>query len=201
MGGLGNLRLVRPCRLLKYTAMINGFDTLLITKLDVLDSLEEIPVCTGYKLHGKVVTEMPATYRALEAIVPIYETLPGWRTPTRGVTCFENLPERAQSYLKYLEERTGVEIGGVSTGPERNETIIRPGSKLEKLIRIALQARAGFATPAAIIRLPVPEPAYLFISCRPYPRWDCQIPWTCYIACTPIREHGIISRDVRCGRQ
>jgi adenylosuccinate synthase len=77
---------------------------------------------------------MPATYRAMEAIEPVYETLPGWRTPTRGVTCFEDLPERARTYLQNLEERTGVEIGGVSTGPERNETIIRPGSKLEKLI-------------------------------------------------------------------
>ncbi len=120
--------------LLRYTAMINGFDSLLITKLDVLDSLEEIGVCTGYKLNGKTVTEMPATYRALEAIEPIYETLPGWKTSTRGVTCFEKLPARAQTYLKNLEERTGVEIGGISTGPERNETIIRPGSKLEKLI-------------------------------------------------------------------
>jgi adenylosuccinate synthase len=120
--------------LLRYTAMLNGFDSLLITKLDVLDHLDEIPVCTGYKLHGKTVTEMPATYRALEAIEPVYETLPGWRTPTRGVTCFENLPERARTYLKNLEDRTGVEIGGISTGPERNETIIRPGSKLEKLI-------------------------------------------------------------------
>ncbi len=120
--------------LLRYTSIINGYDSLLITKLDVLDSFDEIPVCTAYRLHGKTVTEMPATYRALEAIEPVYETLPGWRTPTRGVTCFENLPERARAYLKSLEDRTGVEIGGISTGPERNETIIRPGSKLEKLI-------------------------------------------------------------------
>ena len=114
--------------------MVNGLDTLLITKLDVLDHLDEIPVCTGYKLHGQAITEMPATYHMLEAIEPVYETLPGWRTPTRGVTRFEDLPERARTYLKNLEDRTGVEIGGVSTGPERNETIIRPGSKLEKLI-------------------------------------------------------------------
>jgi len=120
--------------LLRYTSMVNGLDTLMITKLDVLDHLYEIPVCTEYKLGGKPVTEMPATYRALEAIEPVYETLPGWRTPTRGITRFEELPERARSYLQYLEDRTGVEIGGVSTGPERNETIIRAGSKLEKLI-------------------------------------------------------------------
>ena len=120
--------------LLKYTAMVNGLDALLITKLDVLDHLDQIPVCTCYRLGGKPVTEMPATYRAMEAIEPVYETLPGWRTSTRGITRFEDLPERAQTYLKHLENLTGVEIGGISTGPERNETIIRPGSKLEKMI-------------------------------------------------------------------
>jgi adenylosuccinate synthase len=120
--------------LLRYTAMVNGFDTLMITKLDVLDGLDEIPVCVRYRLHGSEVTEMPATYRALEAIEPVIEKLPGWRASTRGVGRFDELPGPARAYLKFLEERTGVEIGGVSTGPERNETIIRTGSKLERLI-------------------------------------------------------------------
>jgi adenylosuccinate synthase len=120
--------------LLRYTAMVNGFDSLLITKLDVLDQLDEIPVCAGYRLHGQEVTEMPATYRALEAVEPVYEKLPGWKTSTRGVTHWDELPAKARAYLTFLEERTGVEVGGVSTGPERNETIIRAGSKLEKLI-------------------------------------------------------------------
>jgi adenylosuccinate synthase len=121
--------------LLRYTAMVNGFDTLMITKLDVLDTLEEIPVCVGYRLHGQEIHEMPATYRAMEAIEPIYQKLPGWRTSTRGIASYDQLPERARAYLQFLEERSGVEIGGVSTGPERNETIIRAGSKLEQLIR------------------------------------------------------------------
>ena len=120
--------------LLRYTALINGFDTLLITKLDVLDLLDEIPVCVGYRLKGETVTEMPATYRALEAIEPAYEMLPGWKTVTRGVTSWDELPAKARAYLTFLESRTGVEIGGVSTGPERNETIIRAASRLEKLI-------------------------------------------------------------------
>jgi adenylosuccinate synthase len=120
--------------LLKYTAMVNGFDTLFIMKLDVLDVLDEIPVCVRYRLHGEEVTEMPATYRALEAIEPVYERLPGWRTSTRGINRFDELPDEARAYLRFLEERTGVEVGGVSTGPERNETIIRAGSKLERLI-------------------------------------------------------------------
>ncbi len=120
--------------LLGYTAMVNGFDTLMITKLDVLDQLEEIPVCVGYKLHGAEVCEMPATYRALEAVEPVYEMLPGWACSTRGIDRYEKLPERARAYLRFLEERTGVEIGGVSTGPERNETMIRPGSRMEMLL-------------------------------------------------------------------
>ncbi len=120
--------------LLKYTAMVNGFDTLFIMKLDVLDLLDEIPVCVRYRLHGEEVKEMPATYRALEAIEPVYEKMPGWRTSTRGISRFDELPPEARAYLRFLEESTGVEVGGVSTGPERNETIIRGGSKLERLI-------------------------------------------------------------------
>jgi adenylosuccinate synthase len=120
--------------LLRYTTMVNGFDTLVITKLDVLDQLEEIPVCTGYRLCGKDVTEMPATYRAMESVQPVYQTLPGWRTSTRGISHYDDLPEAARTYLKFLEEKTGVEVGGISTGPERNETIFRAGSKLERLI-------------------------------------------------------------------
>lgn len=120
--------------LLKYTAMVNGFDTLFIMKLDVLDQLDEIPVCVRYRLKGVEVTEMPATYRALEAIEPVYDKMPGWRTSTRGIARFDELPPEARAYLRFLEERTGVEVGGISTGPERNETIIRAGSKLERLI-------------------------------------------------------------------
>ncbi|MGH9558677.1 MAG: adenylosuccinate synthase [Bryobacteraceae bacterium] len=121
--------------LLRYTAMVNGFDTLMIMKLDVLDHLEEIPVCTGYRLCGAEISEMPATYRALESIQPVYEKISGWHSLTRGISRYEDLPDRARRYLDFLEEKTGVEVGGVSTGPERNETIIRPGSKLGRLIQ------------------------------------------------------------------
>jgi adenylosuccinate synthase len=120
--------------LLRYTSIVNGFDTLLITKLDVLDHLDNIPVCVGYRLCGKLIDEMPATFRGLEAIEPVYEQLPGWRAQTRGTTRYDDLPQLARNYLKFLEEKTGVEVGGISTGPERNETIIRAGSKLERLI-------------------------------------------------------------------
>jgi adenylosuccinate synthase len=120
--------------LLRYTAMVNGFDSLFITKLDVLDQLAKIPVCVGYWLDGKEIEDMPATYRSLEGIEPLYEKLPGWQTSTRGITRYEDLPEKAQAYLQFLEARAGVEIGAISTGPERTETIIRAGSKLGQLI-------------------------------------------------------------------
>ena len=116
--------------LLRYTAMINGFSSLVITKLDVLDEFDQIQVCAEYR-GSKT---MPATFRALEAVEPVYETLPGWKSVTRGLTRYEELPRRAVDYLRYLSERTGVEVGCISTGPERDETILMPGSRLAELI-------------------------------------------------------------------
>jgi adenylosuccinate synthase len=114
--------------------MINGFDSLVVTKLDVLDSFPEIPVCTGYRLGGKEISEMPATTEAVAAVEPVYEKLPGWHASTAGITRYEDLPARAKTYLEFLQDRCGVEIGAISTGPERSETIIVPGSRLEKLL-------------------------------------------------------------------
>jgi adenylosuccinate synthase len=121
--------------LLRYTAEVNGFDSLIITKLDVLDELEEIPVCVAYEVDGKVMTQMPASTRGMDAIKPVFERLPGWKQTTRGITRWEELPDAARRYLDFLEEKTGVEIGSVSNGPERNETMIVRGSKLEELLR------------------------------------------------------------------
>ena len=120
--------------LLRYTAEVNGFDSLIITKLDVLDQLKEIPVCVAYEVAGERIAYMPASTRRMEAIKPVFETLPGWGRSTQGVSCINQLPKEAQNYLRFLEERTGVEIGSVSNGPERNETMIVQGSKLEKLL-------------------------------------------------------------------
>jgi adenylosuccinate synthase len=120
--------------LLRYTAAINGFDSLVLTKLDVLDGLDEIPVCTHYRLRGEQIDWLPASIRDVEALEPVYETVPGWEGKTAGVTRFEDLPEGARKYIDFLEEATGVEVGCVATGPERDETIVRPGSKLAKLI-------------------------------------------------------------------
>jgi len=120
--------------LLRYTAEVNGFDSLIITKLDVLDDLDEIPVCVAYEVDGKVITYMPASTRRMEAIKPVFQKLPGWKKSTQGVSSIAELPLEARRYLEFLEEKTGVEIGSVSNGPERNETMIVAGSKLEKLL-------------------------------------------------------------------
>jgi len=120
--------------LLRYTAEVNGFDSLIITKLDVLDELDEIPVCVAYEVDGHIVTQMPASTARLQTIKPIFERLPGWRQSTRGVTRLKDLPRRASEYLEFLEKQTEVEIGSVSNGPERSETMIFPGSKLEQLL-------------------------------------------------------------------
>jgi adenylosuccinate synthase len=124
--------------LLRYTATINNFDSLVITKLDVLDDLEHIPVCTGYRSAGTLLDEMPATSYGLEAVEPVYELLPGWRTNTSAITSWDALPPAAAEYLEFLEEATGLEVGCVSMGPERNQTIIRPGSRFEELTGCAL---------------------------------------------------------------
>jgi adenylosuccinate synthase len=120
--------------LLKYTSAVNGFDSLIITKLDVLDEFDTIKVCTGYRLNGRVSDEVPATCRQMESVEPVYETLPGWHGSTRGATSYAALPDGAKRYLDYLAAQVGVEVGCISTGPERNETILLEGSRFEKLI-------------------------------------------------------------------
>jgi adenylosuccinate synthase len=121
--------------LLRYTATINGFDSLVVTKLDVLDEMEKIPVCVGYRRNGRPQTGMPATVRDMMAIEPIYECLPGWRVSTEGIAAFEQLPAQARDYLAFLEERTGIEVGCISTGPERNQTMVRPDSRFAQVFK------------------------------------------------------------------
>ncbi len=119
----------------RYAAMLNGLDSLVVTKLDVLDELEKIPVCVTYRSGRREVTDMPATTAALDAIEPVFECLPGWRKSTAGIANYEELPQRARDYLAYLENRIGVEIGCISTGPERKQTIVRKGSRFAKLFQ------------------------------------------------------------------
>ena len=120
--------------LLRYSAAINGLDSLVITKLDVLDEFDNIPVCVGYRIGKQEVAEMPPTVKEIARVEPVYECLPGWKQSTFGMTTYDQLPLQAKEYLAFVENRTGVEIGCISTGPERNQTIVKPGSRFQALI-------------------------------------------------------------------
>lgn len=109
--------------LVRQAVALNGVDSMAIMKLDILDSLAEIKVCVAYKVKGKVVDRPPALTQDWSLIEPIYETLPGWQTPTSSITRFEDLPVNAKHYLKKLEELCGCSISIVSVGPERTKTI------------------------------------------------------------------------------
>jgi adenylosuccinate synthase len=112
--------------LLRYSNQVNGAEWLVITKLDVLDELDEIPICVGYEIAGKVTDEIPADVQGLESIKPIYTKLKGWRASTEGITEFEKLPQAAKDYLRFQERESGAKIGMVSTGPDRNQTMLLP---------------------------------------------------------------------------
>ena len=112
--------------LLRYSNQVNGAEWLVITKMDVLDELEEIPICIGYEIDGKVTDEIPADVQGLEQIKPVYTKLKGWRASTEGITDFEKLPKAAQEYLRFQERESGAKIGMVSTGPDREQTMVLP---------------------------------------------------------------------------
>lgn len=108
----------------RYSARINGIDTVAITKLDVLDTLPSIKVCVGYKLHDAELDYPPATVAVLNQIEPIYEELPGWQTPTTHIRRFEDLPQAAQAYVARLCRLIGARLGLISIGPERDQIIV-----------------------------------------------------------------------------
>ena len=109
---------------LKRSIQINGVSGLCVTKLDVLDGVESLRLCTGYKISGTVSDILPVGAEALALAEPIYEDLPGWKESTFGVNVLEKLPENAQRYLKRIEEICAVPIDVISTGPDRDETIV-----------------------------------------------------------------------------
>jgi len=116
----------------RYSAASNGLNSIAMTKLDVLDEFKEIKVCTGYTRNGKPVEDMPFDAKHLEEIKPVYETLPGWEESTTKITEFAKLPDNARAYVDRLSEIVDCEISVVSVGPERNQTIVRPGSLFEE---------------------------------------------------------------------
>ena len=112
----------------RYAVRVNGLDALALTKLDVLDGLPELQVCTSYRCRGATLTEMPADVAQLAVCEPQYETLAGWRSPSAGARRYSDLPREAQRYVARLEEITGVPAAIISTGSSREDTIIREDS-------------------------------------------------------------------------
>ena len=109
----------------RHSVMLNNLDALALTKLDVLDDLPEIKFCVGYLLDGSESCQIPARTEDLARCQPVWQTVPGWLTSTRGITDFSKLPYQAQKDIRLIEELCDVPVKIISTGPERNETIIR----------------------------------------------------------------------------
>ena len=116
--------------IVRYSARVNGFDSIALTKLDVLDLLAEVQICTAYRHRGELLQELPSDLDVLQECEAVYETLPGWAKPTAGVREFSDLPAAAQRYVERLSELVGAQIGIVSTGPDRRDTIFRPRSAI-----------------------------------------------------------------------
>jgi adenylosuccinate synthase len=107
----------------RYTASLNGVDSLALTKLDVMDQLAEIKICTKYKLNNQLLDVPPTSVEEMQEVEPVYETLPGWQTSTKGIKDFKDLPKNAQKYLQRVETLVGSPISILSVGPEREKTL------------------------------------------------------------------------------
>ncbi|MGI6685543.1 MAG: adenylosuccinate synthase [Bacillota bacterium] len=111
--------------IVRYSVRMSGLTGIALTKLDVLDKLEEIKICHGYEYQGKILKEFPASLKTLGECKPIYEVMEGWKEDTTQAKTFEELPENAKKYVKRIEELAGVKVSIVAVGPKRDQTIIR----------------------------------------------------------------------------
>lgn len=109
--------------ILRHSARINGFTGIAVTKLDILDSLDRIKICTAYKYRGKILKDFPKDLHIFENCTPVYRSLEGWRSSTLGITKFRDLPPRAKAYIRNIETLTGMKVQILSTGQKRNELI------------------------------------------------------------------------------
>lgn len=110
---------------LKYSVMINGISNIALTKLDVLDGLEEIKVCTGYTINGKLLNSFPVDMQKFKNIELVYKTFKGWNTDTSEVKTYDEFPKEVKDYIDFIEEFTGAKISLISVSPDRNDTIVR----------------------------------------------------------------------------
>lgn len=108
----------------RYAGDLSGIDYMAVTRLDILDSFDEIKMCVNYKYNGEILEEMPASLKVLANVEPVYETFEGWKTDTSSIRKYEDLPENARKYLERMAEVTGIKLGYVSVGPNRDQTII-----------------------------------------------------------------------------
>ena len=107
----------------RYSCQINRYDSIALTRLDVLDQLDSIRIGTDYEIHGKRIDAFPSSAAMLEACQPVYEEIPAWAGTTSSVTCLEDLPKGARSYVNRISELVGQPIDLISAGPERDQTI------------------------------------------------------------------------------
>ncbi len=118
----------------RYAAMVNGANALALTKLDVLDELDEIKICIGYRHGGEVLRDFPARISVHEEAEPVYRAVPGWGESTAGVVDVHDLPAAARDYVALLEEEVGAPVGLISTGPRREETILVDRKEMRRLV-------------------------------------------------------------------
>jgi adenylosuccinate synthase len=105
--------------------LVNGFTGLVLTRLDILDGLASVKICVGYQVNGKEIDRFPANTNLLEECQPVYEELPGWDEPTASATSMSQLPQNAVEYVKRIEDLMRCRAQIISTGPRREETILR----------------------------------------------------------------------------
>jgi adenylosuccinate synthase len=113
--------------LVRYSAMINGIDTVAITKLDVLTIFEEINVCVGYKLKGKLLKSFPSDVDRLSSVIPVYETVDGWMEDISECKSYDELPQKTKEYLKFISDQANIKIEIISVGPKRRQTFSMNG--------------------------------------------------------------------------
>jgi len=127
----------------RHSRMISGVSSIALTKLDVLDELDEIKICTGYSIGGQEHHTIPARFESLDEAQPIYRSLPGWQQNTVGILDYEDLPQAARDYVSAVEEIVGAPVGLVSTGPRREETIVRDEPAFARLVSDGLASLRG----------------------------------------------------------